>query len=343
MDIVIHLIVMLSMFYLLAIVCDKLFVPALEKIAEKLKMSAEFAWATLMAIGSSAPELFTSLFAILNTNIWSEVWAGTIVWSAIFNILVIIWASAMVKSTKVTRKPILRDIIFYVITIVLLLFAFWDWKIVLIESIIFVVVYIVYIRVAKNRWKRLNYHIPHQYVDQENELSKFDKIVKKIFPDNMKFREMIIFLVSIWLIAIMTHFMVDSGVKFARLIWIPEVIVWLTILAAGTSVPDLISSIIASKKWQWDMAITNAIWSNIFDILFGLGFPYIIYFMFIWNEEFIKVDQENLQSSIILLFATVIAILFILLVKKRNLTRRAWLFLILLYVWYVVWNIINLY
>lgn len=341
MLIVFHFFVMVAMFFLLAIVCDMLFVPALERIAEKLKMSAEFAGATLMAIGSSAPELFTSLFSVLNTDIWSEVWAWTIVWSAIFNILVIIWASAMVKNAKVSWKPIVRDLIFYSLTIVLLLIVFRDGTVVLRESILFVGVYIIYIRVAKNRWKWLNYHVPYQVEESIALPSKFEKVIEKILPLSTRQRDIYIFVISICLIAIFTHFMVESWVIFARWIGIPEVIVWLTILAAWTSVPDLISSIIAAKKWQGDMAISNWIGSNIFDILFGLWFPYMIYFLFVWwPGSRIEVSQTSLHSSILLLFATVISVLCILLVKKRNLTRWAWLFLILLYVCYVVRNII---
>lgn len=343
MTVIYNLLIMLAMFYLLAIVCDKLFVPALEKIAEKLKMSAEFAGATLMAIWSSAPELFTSIFAIFNTNIGSEVWAGTIVWSAIFNILVIIWASAMVRSAKVNRKPIVRDLIFYTLTITLLFMVFRDGKVVLRESIMFVLVYIFYIFIVKNRSKRLWYHVPHEVEDVNDEPSKLDMIIQKIFPDKLPGRNLIIFIVSIGLIALLTNFMVNSGVAFARWIWIPEVIVGLTILAAWTSVPDLISSMIASKKWHWDMAIANWIWSNIFDILFWLGLPYLLYFIFVWwPSSSIVIDQQGLNTSMWLLFATVLLVLFTLILKRRKITRLAWLALVLVYLAYVIRSIINI-
>lgn len=62
--IIFYVLLLLFLFWVLAIVCDAIFVPALEKIAKRRNMSAEFAGATLMAIGSSAPELFTSIFAL---------------------------------------------------------------------------------------------------------------------------------------------------------------------------------------------------------------------------------------------------------------------------------------
>uniref|UniRef100_A0A3B3DTG2 Sodium/calcium exchanger membrane region domain-containing protein n=1 Tax=Oryzias melastigma TaxID=30732 RepID=A0A3B3DTG2_ORYME len=76
------------MFYALAIVCDVYFVPSLEKVSENLQLSQDVAGATFMAAGSSAPELFTSLIGVFITK--GDVGVGTIVGSAVFNILVII-------------------------------------------------------------------------------------------------------------------------------------------------------------------------------------------------------------------------------------------------------------
>lgn len=71
--------------------------PALDVIIDRLKLNSDVAGATFMAVGSSAPELFTSLFAVLKPGEHANVGAGTIVGSAIFNILVIIGASALFK------------------------------------------------------------------------------------------------------------------------------------------------------------------------------------------------------------------------------------------------------
>lgn len=328
---------MLCMFYLLAIICDKLFVPALERIAMKLRMSAEFAGATLMAVGSSAPELFTSIFAVFNTTVWSEVGAGTIVGSAIFNILIIIGATALVKDTTVSWKPIVRDLVFYAITIVLLLFVFYDGQIFLWETVLFIGAYIFYVWIAKNWWKRFDYHVPHVVEDTHTlPFSFFDTILQKIFPKKLPARDIFIFFVSIILIALCTHFMVDSGVTFARWIGVPEVFVGLTILAAGTSIPDLFSSIIAAKKWHGDMATTNALGSNVFDILFGLWFPYALYFIFVWGAS-ISVDQSWLFVSILLLLLSVVLVTIILVFKKRTLTKWVWFVFISLYILYLIY------
>ncbi len=342
---IVHLCVMLLTFYLLALVCDYYFVPSLEKISHKLRLSSEFAWATLMAIGSSAPELFTSLFAVLNPHLEPSVWAGTIVWSAIFNILVIIGASVVIRKAKITWQPVVRDLFFYGLAILLLLLFFVDGSIEFVEVLIFLALYIGYIFVAKNRSRRLWYSAPGRddgVVDLDRPsgwvshyiVSFFDRIIPH--PHNSY---VFSFFVSIIIIALLTHFMVDAWVQFAHILHIPASIVGLTILAAGTSVPDLLSSLNVARKWRGDMAITNAIWSNIFDILFGLWFPYLLYFMIYWLDKNIVVDGNNILWSIILLFATIVVVAFVLVMKRWHLSKRSWMFLILLYVCYIVYTV----
>ena len=343
--VILHWVILLLMFYLIAVICDYFFVPALENIAKKWKMSSEFAWATLMAVGSSAPELFTSLFAVLNPAIVPSLGAGTIVGSAIFNILVIIGASAMVRSATITWQPVIRDLAFYAISILLLLRVFQDGTIVAWEMIVFLVLYLVYVRVAKNRRTWLGYDEPEWEEDTEDhdgEERGVNGLVTKLFsyiiPHHDKYAGWS-FLVSIILIWVTTHIMVESAVHLAEYFRIHPAIVWLTILAMWTSVPDLLSSLVVAKKGKWDMAITNAIGSNIFDILFWLSVPYLIYFMINDGVNTLAVDANNLKASIVLLFATVIAVFFLLIVKKWHMTRPAGIFLVLLYVGYVIYNI----
>lgn len=340
--IILNIIILIFLFWLLAIVCDVVFVPSLEKIAQRLNMSAEFAGATLMAVGSSAPELFTAIFALTKGTENISVGAWTIVGSALFNILVIIWASALIAKVKLSWKPVTRDLWFYIISILVLLWAFWDGQIVMLEVIIFVVLYIIYIYIAKNRSKWLNYTDSIDVEEIEEDLTWVSKLANKLFTGwipNIKSKPFIIFLVSIAVIWVATHFMVDSGIFLAKAIGMSPALIGLTVLAIGTSVPDLISSVLVAKNGKWDMAVANGIGSNIFDILFGLWLPYLLYFGFT-RVQTIPVDNNNLMASIILLFASVVAVLFVLITKKWKLGKTSWLFLILLYVGYLIWQII---
>ena len=123
MSIIFYIIFLIFSFYFLAIICDRYFVNSLDLVAQKWKMSSDMAGATLMAIGSSAPELFVSLFALFKPGN-EAMGAGTIVGSALFNILVIIGVSAIIRKTVIAWQPVIRDLVFYCLSILLLIFAF---------------------------------------------------------------------------------------------------------------------------------------------------------------------------------------------------------------------------
>uniref|UniRef100_A0A3B3XA28 Sodium/calcium exchanger membrane region domain-containing protein n=1 Tax=Poecilia mexicana TaxID=48701 RepID=A0A3B3XA28_9TELE len=105
------------MFYALALVCDDYFVPSLEKICERLQLSEDVAGATFMAAGSSAPELFTSVIGVFITK--GDVGVGTIVGSAVFNILCIIGVCGIfaLQTIRLSRWPLLRDSCYYTLSI----------------------------------------------------------------------------------------------------------------------------------------------------------------------------------------------------------------------------------
>jgi len=132
--------------------------------------------------------------------------------------------------------------------------------------------------------------------------------------------------------------LVEAAVGIGNILNINPTIIALTVLAAGTSIPDLISSVVVAKQGRGDMAVSNAVGSNIFDILFGLGFPWLLVFL-IKGESSIAVGRDNLLSSVFLLLATVIAILFILITRNWTIGRKAGILLVLLYIAYLFYII----
>lgn len=345
---IVHLIVLFISFYVLAVLTEEFFVPSLDEISKKLKLSSEAAGATLMAVGSSAPEFFTSLFAVFRTDGMADIGAGTIVGSAIFNILVIVGASALYRRAHLTWHVALRDIGFYILSILALLFAFYDGKVVLSEAFFFVALYVVYVSTAI-KWKNwFTIFEPESEIDEignavtHNPMSRMLVSAMRIViphPDKKPKFYLITFFFSIIFIAFLSHALVESAIGIAEILHISPAIVALTILAGGTSIPDLISSMLVARQGRGDMAISNAVGSNIFDILFALGFPWLLVISLRGTD--IVVGTENLFSSIILLFATVIALLFILITRKWNIGKRSGLILIFTYVAYVVYNILQ--
>lgn len=349
MALIMNALILVATFYLLTIICDKYFVPALEVLGNKLKMNSEMAGATLMAVGSSAPELFTALFAIFKVGDDVNIWAGTIVGSAIFNVLVIIWASAlyMKKKQKLVWQPIARDMTFYTISILMILFFFWDGKIVIWETTVLVGLYIIYIFAVKNWKKWLKYKIdkpsPDDLIEDDEEDDFFTVLITKLFSliiRRPKKNYIYAFFISIALIGFFSHTMVEAAVSVAKELSIPASIIWLTVLAIGTSVPDLMSSIIVAKKWKADMAVSNALGSNVFDILIGLGLVYLISFTMVNRHlTHIAIDTENLISSVLLLLWTVVTVTLLLIFQKWGLGKKSGIFLILTYVAYLGYNI----
>ncbi|XP_070537961.1 sodium/potassium/calcium exchanger 3-like isoform X2 [Ptychodera flava] len=146
--VVFYAFLILVSFIALAIICDDFFVPSLEVISEKLELSEDVAGATFMAAGSSAPELFTSVAGVAQET---DVGVGTIVGSAVFNILIIIALSAALagKVLNLDWRPLARDSIFYALSIACFIGFSWDAKVEVWEAVILLVLYIIYIIVMK--------------------------------------------------------------------------------------------------------------------------------------------------------------------------------------------------
>nr|XP_040031082.1 sodium/potassium/calcium exchanger 3-like isoform X1 [Gasterosteus aculeatus aculeatus] len=147
--VLLHVLAAIYMFHALAIVCEFYFVPSLEKVSENLHLSQDVAGATFMAAGSSAPELFTSLIGVFITK--GDVGVGTIVGSAVFNILVIIGLCGIFSGQTISLSwwPLFRDAVFYILSIVVLITVIYDEKVMWWETIILISMYGIYITIMK--------------------------------------------------------------------------------------------------------------------------------------------------------------------------------------------------
>ncbi|MDQ7024399.1 MAG: calcium/sodium antiporter [Anaerolineae bacterium] len=337
--------------YILAVITDHFFVPSLDEVAKRLDMPSDVAGASLMAVGSSAPELFIALTAVFAADAaHSSVGIGTIVGSAVFNILVITGASAVIVGDLVVKKgSVERDIIFYLGSVALLLFIFRDGEIVLLEAVGLFSAYILYLFILW-RWGENNPpededepQVEAAVVEEEverkpkqNIFSSINKAITKVFgliardPEKQYLWAMI---VSIAAIAGISWVLVEAAVAFAAALNLPTVLVSMTLLAAGTSAPDLIASVDVARDGRGSMAVANAVGSDIFDVLVGLGVPWIIG-LTILSQGVIEVDTAGLTTSIFLLSATTV-LLYIFLYTERRLTRREGWILLLAYVAYV--------
>jgi len=345
-----YILALITSFYLLARISDHYFVESLDQIAAKFKLSHEMAGATLMAIGSSAPELFVAIISLVRSGNHEAIGVGTIVGSALFNILVIIGASALVRTAKLVWQPVLRDLFFYLIAVLLLFMVMQSGTVSLIEGLILVIVYILYVLAVMYGRKLFDFIDGDALDDDEPFIDESLKgwriifkplhvILDKIFPSKKHYWWS--FLFSIGAIAILCWVLVESAIGISHILQIPEVIIALTVLAIGTSIPDMISSVIVAKQGRSGMAVSNAIGSNIFDILIGLGLPWLLILTF--SSKTVETSTENLFESVVLLIASVIFIFLTLIIGKWTMGKKTGIFLIGLYIFYVAREIYFVY
>lgn len=147
--VIFHILGVIYMFIALAIVCDEFFVPSLDVIIEKLEIADDVAGATFMAAGGSAPELFTSIIGVFVS--FDDVGIGTIVGSAVFNILFVIGMCAIFSKTVLTLTwwPLFRDCSFYSASLLTLIYFFRDNYIHWYEALVLFSFYLAYVSFMK--------------------------------------------------------------------------------------------------------------------------------------------------------------------------------------------------
>lgn len=319
-------------------ISERYFIESLDYLSKKLRLSSDMAGSTLMAAGSSAPELAVALFAILMAGNHEAIGVGTIVGSALFNILVITGVVMYIRGkAKLMWQPILRDILFYIIAILLIGYTFHSGKLNLMGGLLMVGVYVLYVIVVYF-WKRL---FPYEDIEGETEKKETLQIKARhgleaglIIFDRLASRYQILtFILSIGFICLLSWALVNSAVGISEALGVPELLIGITIVAIGTSVPDLISSVIVARQGRPGMAINNAIGSNTFDILIGLGLPFLLYSI-IYGEG-ISLMTGNLVVSISILLASSVIMLLFFLLRGWRTSKQVGIILIILYLVYL--------
>ena len=148
------------------------------------------------------------------------------------------------------------------------------------------------------------------------------------------------FFMSILWIGFLCHFMVDFATRIACTLHISPVVMGVLVLAVGTSVPDAIGSMIAAREGEADMAIANAVGSNVFDVLLGLGFPWCLKSL-VDSFNPIIVDKDGVLISVMILFFTVFIFVGVLIFNKWKMTKQVGIGLFAFYILYVIYTIIS--
>ena len=219
------------------------FVDASSKIAKNFGISDLFVGLTIVALGTSAPEIFVAISSVINSA--EAVAIGTIVGSNITNIALIFGVSCFAVN-QIKKRFSLESLIPFLLSFILFLFALKDLRFSLIECLGFIAIFFYFLVI----------------------LSKERSGVKEVMSGNTDMtKNFIMLLIGLVLLVVGSNFAVIYAEKFALSIGISEVIVGLTILALGTSLPELAATISAIFKGKNQMVLGNIIGSNILNLV----------------------------------------------------------------------------
>ena len=272
---------------------------------------------TVVAFGTSCPEAGVSIVSALSKA--NQLSYSNVVGSNIFNILMIVGISTFLGAVMVEKEALRFDFPITLIVSVLLVVFGSDLYVSRPEGIILLVLivsYCVYLIVRSKKNPPVS----------EPEGSPSDKPAKKVTPGRIIVRLLII-IASIAAITLSSKGIVTSCSFFAAKLGISDTIIGLTVVALGTSLPELATSVVAHRKGEADIAIGNVLGSNIFNILFVLGMSATI--------SPLTIEWFNVTDGIFCLGVMVLVFIFALTGKRINRPEGA--FMVLIYVAYVVY------
>jgi len=150
------------------------------------------------------------------------------------------------------------------------------------------------------------------------------------------------FIGSILWIGFFSYYMVEWATHIGDVFGIPPAVMGLTFLAAGTSIPDLLTSVIVAKQGEGDMAVSSSIGSNIFDVLVGLPLPWLAYTLYHWGEV-VEVHADTLFVSLLVLFAMLATVIMTIAANQWRLTKTLGYTMFVLYALFVAQDLLRTY
>jgi cation:H+ antiporter len=284
-----------------------LFVSGLGSLAKRFNVPESVAGASVAAMVSSAPEMGASVFSVVEGH--TDIGLGTIVGSAIFNITLLIALSFWVRKCVLDEKVLKRDGVYYLFVVIVTVLTIMDGVLTQWEALTWFLLYIVYF--IWLFWDA----IKGKFVPKEE--FKYVSTQKAIFYTG----------IGVVGIALSADIMVKSTVYITNELGLSQSLFSLIIIAIATSIPDLFVSVQASRNGMGSLAVSNAVGSNIFDILAGIGLPF----------SFVAVThiQGNIGLSALYLLISVFVFLGII-IFRRSLGKKEACVLAAVYFSYII-------
>ncbi|MDI1246974.1 MAG: calcium/sodium antiporter [Rhodoferax sp.] len=233
--------------------------------AKSLGVSPLLIGLTLVGFGTSTPELVTSVLAALNGS--PGIAVGNVVGSNIANILFILGLSAVIYPMAVNPKGFKRDAIMLTLAALACLGVVWYGSMGMLVGVVFIAVLLVYIAFVYEQEKRAPAEVA-LVAEQRAEDARQG-------PGNMAL-SLTMAVAGIAITILGARFLVDGSITLAKGLGVSDTIIGLTIVAVGTSMPELVTSVMAALRKHSDVAYGNIVGSNIFNVLFILGSTAII-------------------------------------------------------------------
>lgn len=286
-------------------------------LAKFLKIPTLVIGLTIVAIATGVPEIAISISSSLKGS--NGLLLGNLLGSNIFNILFILGLIAIIKSLHIKKEIILKNYAFALLSCLVLFIISYD--IYFGDSLVNVITRTEGILLLCFAGIFLYSTVLEATLDKNIKVEK----------GKFSFKDILYIIVGIVLIGLSAEVIVNSAVNISKWLGIGEDLIGLTIIAVGTNLPELVTSIVAVRKGEVDIAIGNLVGTNIYNIFLILGLAATINPIVISSNAFIDIIVLAITSFIVYIFIQ----------HKKDINRKEGIIMILLYIIYIVYVVIR--
>ena len=306
--------ILLILGFILLIKGADLFVDGSSSIARLLRIPAAVIGLTIVAFGTSAPELSVSCSAALAGQ--NEIAISNVLGSNIFNLMVVTGACAAIPVNEgILKREFPFSIVAAALLLIFSLFGFGRLNIGRLEGLTLLVLFVLFVAIqVRDALKSRS----------ENAEDPMEEVLSPL-------KSIVFVVIGCIMIIYGGNFVVDSASEIAANFGLSETLIGLTVVAFGTSLPELVTSIVASRKGENDLAIGNVVGSNIFNILMILGISTSIHP--------VALQPSAVYDCIILMVFSILVLFFCW--SKKRLARGEGIFMIILYAFYTAYIILR--
>ena len=284
----------------------ELLVRGASHLAESVGISPVVVGLTVVAFGTSSPETAVTIQSSFSGN--GDIALGNVVGSNILNVLFVLGVSAVILPLTVSRRLVRLDVPLLILASILLLFLSLDGEIGRLDGLLLFAGIVAYTTFSLVQSRR------EHSEDREVQSGEPGWMNRRIF-------QLSLIVVGLVMLVLGSRWLVNGAVEIATALGVSELVIGLTVVAFGTSMPEVATSVVAAFRGQRDMAVGNAVGSSIFNILAVLGISSLV------APEAIPVPTSAISFDIPVMIATAVACLPIFFTGSRIARREGLLFL----------------